>query len=126
MTGSLLPSGFPTLEPFAAKWAVAGSGERAALRGATTAEARQAFFDAAAPLLGSVLDYLDGRPLSRLAAAEQRLMNLMLSLAHVAVAVETQGPDEAAGAPWRERMRITRSPADHHGGAETGGAGDHE
>jgi hypothetical protein len=28
------------------------------------------------------------------------------------MAVEIQGPDEVKSAPWRERMRITRAPAD--------------
>jgi hypothetical protein len=36
----------------------------------------------------------------------------MLALAHVALAVEIQGPDEVKSAPWRDRMRITRSTAD--------------
>ena len=112
MTEALLPSGFSALEPFVARWSVAGAANRAALRGATTYDERQAFFDAANPWLDRGLDYLDGRPLSELSPPEQRLMNLFLSLAHVAQAVETQGPDEAKGAPWRERMRITRAPAD--------------
>jgi hypothetical protein len=112
MTDTSLPSGFSALEPFVARWSVAGTANRAALRGATSYEERQAFFDAATPLLEQGLDYLDGRPLSELSAPEQRLMDIFLSLAHVAQAVETQGPDEAKGAASRQKMRITRSPAD--------------
>ena len=112
MTGALLPGDFAVLEPFAARWAIAGSAERAALRGTSSAEERQAFFEAAGPLLEPVLDYLDARPLAGLDTAEQRLMAMMLSLAHVAQAVEIQGPDESGGVRWRERMRITRAPAD--------------
>jgi hypothetical protein len=54
----------------------------------------------------SALAYLDARPLDGLAPGERRLMNLLLSLAHVALAVEIQGPDEIPSAPWRERMRM--------------------
>ncbi|GAA0295770.1 hypothetical protein GCM10009087_01900 [Sphingomonas oligophenolica] len=112
MTARLLPLDFAALEPFAPRWAITGSAHRAALRGASSAEERQAFFEAAGPLLAPALDYLDSRPLAGLDAAEQRLMAMMLSLAHVAQAVEIQGPDESGGARWRERMRIGRTPAD--------------
>lgn len=109
---SALPPGFAALEPFVDRWALPTSAERAALRGAATPEEREAFFAAAAPLMEGALDLLDRRPLADHDAGEQRLMQLMLSLAHVAMAVEIQGKDEAKGTPWRERMRITRAPAD--------------
>jgi hypothetical protein len=112
MTGALLPPDFAALEPFVARWVVAGSADRAALRGAAPSEEREAFFGAAGPLLEPALDYLDSRPLAGLDAAEERLMTMMLSFAHVAQAVEIQGPDEDGGARWRERMLITRAPAD--------------
>lgn len=110
MTG--LPQGYEALEPFVAHWAVAGSAERACLRADSTAEEREAFFAAAAPLMEGALDLLDRRPLADHDAREQRLMQLMLALAHVAMAVEIQGKDEPKGSPWRGRMRITRAPAD--------------
>jgi len=112
MTGALLPPDFAALEPFVARWAVAGSAERAALRGASSPEEREAFFETAGPLLEPALDYLDARPLAGFDAAKERLMKMMLSLAHIAQAVEIQGPDESGGARWRERMLITRAPAD--------------
>jgi hypothetical protein len=116
----LLPEGFEGLEPFVERWAVAGTAARSAVRGSSTPEERVAFFAAGAPLLGRALDYLDGKPLAQLAGADERLMNLMLALAHVGLAVEIQGPDEAPSAPWRARMRITRAPADFSpaGGAQ--------
>lgn len=107
-----LPPEFAALEPFAGRWAVRGSANRAALRTASAPEEREAFFAAASPALDRALEYLDARPLNALAATEARLMDLMLSLAHIALAVEIQGPDEAKSAQWRDRMRITRSPAD--------------
>ncbi|MBW8783066.1 MAG: hypothetical protein JF593_00235 [Novosphingobium sp.] len=107
-----LPSGFAALEPFVSTWAVATTAERAALRGSSTAEQREAFFAAASPLLETALDHLDKSDVRHLAPADQRLMQLMLALAHISHAVEIQGPDEAAHTPWRARMRIIRSPAD--------------
>ena len=107
-----LPSQFAALEPFVARWAISGTAQRAALRIASTPEEREAFFAAAEPLAEAALGYLDERRLDALAPEEARLMDLMLSLAHVALAVEIQGPDEVPSGPWRERMRITRSAAD--------------
>lgn len=107
-----LPADFAGLEPFAERWALPTTAERAALRTASTPEDREAFFAAAAPLLDPALDHLDGVALDAFSAEERRLMDLMLSLAHVALAVEIQGPDETRSAPWRDRMRIDRSTAD--------------
>lgn len=113
MTGShTLPPEFAALEAFAGRWAVRGSANRAALRTASAPDEREAFFTAAGPLLDRALEYLDARSLNAFTPAEARLMDLMLSLAHVALAVEIQGPDEAKSVKWRDRMRITRSPAD--------------
>jgi hypothetical protein len=111
-TAHPLPPEFAALEPFTERWAVRGSANRAALRTASTPEEREAFFAAATPLLDRALEYLDARQLNAFTSAETRLMDLMLSLAHIALAVEIQGPDEAKSAQWRDRMRITRAPAD--------------
>ena len=46
-------------------------------------------------------------------AESKRLMDLMLTLAHIALAVEIQGPDEIKSAPSRDRTRIIRSAADN-------------
>ncbi len=108
---SALPAGFEALQPFVAKWAVEGTAARAALRGDSTAEERQAFYDAASPLLAPALDHLDATPLAEHDDAQKSLMNLTLSLAHVALAVEVQGPDEDKHARSRNAMVITRSPA---------------
>ena len=107
-----LPAEFAALEPFVELWALSTTAERAARRTASTPQEREAFFAAAAPLLDPVLDRLDAVALTTFSVQEQRLMDLMLSLAHVALAVEIQGPDEARSAPWRDRMRIDRSIAD--------------
>jgi hypothetical protein len=109
---SSLPPAFATLEPFVFAWALERTEDRAAKRSASTPGEREAFFAVASPLLDEALDYLDSQRLQDLASPDRRLMNLMLALAHVALAVEIQGPDEVKSGPWRDRMRITRSTAD--------------
>lgn len=107
-----LPPGFVALEPFVPQWSLSRTAERAARRSNSTTAEREVFFASAAPLLDAALDYLDGQGLRSLSPEDERLMNVMLSLAHVALAVEIQGPDETKSAPWRDRMRIDRSAAD--------------
>lgn len=109
---STLPAGFAALEPFVQRWSLATTAERAARRSASTPDEREAFFAATGPLMETALDYLDQRALGDFTPAEQHLMNLMLSFAHIIQAVEIMGPDEAKTAPWRDRMRITRASAD--------------
>lgn len=43
---------------------------------------------------------------------ERRLMNLMLSLAHISLSAEILGDEEPANLDLRQYMKITRSPAD--------------
>jgi hypothetical protein len=108
---ALLPKGFAALEPLAAKWAVSGSVARAARRGDSTATEREAFYATAKELLTPALAYLDARSLESFTPQEQRLMDMMLSLAHVALAVEGLGDDEPRHAAMRQHMHITRTPA---------------
>lgn len=109
---TLLPNGFATLEPFAATWAIDGSAARAAQRGHASAEDRSAFHAAMSPLILPALALLDAKPLADHDTAEQRLMQMCLAFAHIALAVETQGEDEAKHTPQRDEMIITRTPAD--------------
>lgn len=108
----VLPAGFESLEPFAARFAQAGTAARAQLRSDTSAEERQSFYEAARDLIGPALDMLDAQPPGGLDEAEQRLMNLCLAFAHIALAIEIQGPDEARHAGLRAQMKVVRSTAD--------------
>lgn len=110
-TDTTLPEGFTALEPFVAGWALEGSATRAARRGASTFEEREAFYGAAVGELSRALDYLDGKGFAGMDAADTRLMNLMLSLGHVALAVEQQKDAEPRHAADRAFMHITRTPA---------------
>jgi hypothetical protein len=107
-----LPAGFERLEPFVPAWAIQGAAARSQRRLNSTADERVAFFEAAKDLAQPALARLDERPLSQHDAAEKRLMDLMLSFAHVALAVETQGDQEPVHAQAARNMRITRAPSD--------------
>lgn len=107
-----LPAGFASLESFVEGWALDSSVARAARRGASTPEERQAFYAAMAPQLPAALELLDAKPFAEHDAGERSLLKLCLAAAHVALAVEALGEDEAKHAPHRNDMIITRTPAD--------------
>jgi len=102
-----LPEGFESLEAFVADWAIADLPGRDAMRGKSTREQREAFYEAASALLEPALDYLDARPLASLSPPDERLMNLLLSLAHVALAEEIQHEDEERHAWLRSFLPFT-------------------
>lgn len=108
---SLLPDGFADLAPFVDAWAVEEAAARAARRGESRAADRQAFYEAAKSRLADALSYLDQRPLASFSEQDKRLMNLMLSFGHVALAIEIQGPDEDRHARLARHMRIVRTAA---------------
>lgn len=110
---STLPKGFEALEPFVARWALPTGGQRAEMRGAAPADERKAFYGAASALVDDALNYLDAKPLAEHDESEQRLMQLMLSLAHVAMAEEVHDDMEAQHASYRAFMPVTRTPADY-------------
>ncbi len=109
---SLLPEQFTALSPFVERWAVNGSAARANLRGSSSATEREAYYNAMMPLAAQALDYLDSRNWGQYEAAEDRLMAMLLSFAHVSIAVEIQKEDEANHAIARAFMPITHAPAD--------------
>ena len=109
---SLLPAGFDALAPFVEYWAADTAAGRARCRDPSDEASRAAFYDAANDLVPKALACLDERPLDRLDESEQRLMRLVLSFAHVAMAVELQREEEPRHARYRPFMRITRAPAD--------------
>ena len=85
---------------------------RARCRDLSDEASRVAFYNAANELVPKALACLDKRPLDQLDESEQRLMRLVLSFAHVAMAVELQREEEPRHARYRPYMRITRAPAD--------------
>ncbi|MBU6267285.1 MAG: hypothetical protein KGN34_07080 [Sphingomonadales bacterium] len=107
-----LPAGFAALEAFVPFWAAGTLAGRDAARLNSTPEERQRFYTVAGELAPAAMDYLDARELASFTPPERTLMNLMLSLAHVALAVELQGDDEAIHAFGARRMPIVRGHAD--------------
>jgi hypothetical protein len=109
---AMLPSGFESLEPFVASWAIDGAVNRAHRRLVSSDPERIAFFNAAKDVVPAALEYLNKKSPDQFDEKEQRLMNLLLSLCHVAQAVEIQGDDEPRHALVRRHMKITRASAD--------------
>jgi hypothetical protein len=107
-----LPQGFAQLAPLVEGWALPTSALRAERRSTSSPAERAAFHDAVEPLLEEALAWLDRQRLDALDEAGTNLMNLCLMMAHIALAVETQGDNEPHHAPHRDAMRITRTPAD--------------
>lgn len=112
VTEALLPAGFETLEPFVARWAIGTTAGRAAARDNSSPVERAELYEAVVGRKAEALALLDSFPVDALPPAEQRLMDLLLAFAHVAIAVEVQKDDEAKHAVDRRQMRITRSTAD--------------
>lgn len=112
MSETKLPAGFEALEPFATTWAIEGANNRLQRRLTSSESERVAFFEAARDLLPAALEHLDGKPLAQFDARERRLMNLFLTFAHVALAVEIQGDHEPRHAEGARHITITRAPAD--------------
>lgn len=108
---SRLPPGFEALDPFVDTWDLETTDQRAKRRLVVPEPERAAFYDAAKPLLPVALGFLDKKPLGQFDEREARLMNLMLSLAHVSLAVEVQRGNEAKHALGARHLTIVRSPA---------------
>jgi len=122
---SLLPDGFAALEPFVERWAGDTAAMRAHLRDSASFAEAAAFYAAARPLVESALTRLDAKPIAHHDGGERRLMHLMLTFAHVSLAIEVQDKDEPAHGKLREHMRITRAPADFPPTVADGTTDDH-
>ena len=107
-----LPRGFEALCPFVESWAARTAAGRAECRQVRTEADRKSFYQAAHPLLPEALQYLDSKSLDALDQSEQRLMYLVLSFAHIAMAEELHREKEAEHARDRHFLQITRAPAD--------------
>lgn len=114
---NVLPSGYETLEPFVADWAIPSLAGRAARRDTCTVEERLAFYEATRPIVAQALAELDTKALDEFNEREQRLMALLLSYAQVAMTVEVRQEGEAAHARDRKHMVITHEPQGLRGAA---------
>ena len=109
---NLLPAGFAALEPFVAQWSIAGAANRVQRRLDSEAAERIAFYNAALDLAAPALALLDQKSLDQFDDKDERLMNLLLTLAHISLAVEVQAEAEPKHARFARFMPITRAPSD--------------
>lgn len=110
MTGQgRLPDEFADLERFADQWAIETSEGRKQERIRSTAADREAFHAAAHPLAARGLAHLDTAPIDSWGRQERELMHILLSLAHVSLAIEKQRDQEARHAINHAHFTITRS-----------------
>lgn len=107
-----LPAGFESLEEFVSLWCVTSTAARAQRRFESSRDERKVFFDAMKDRQVAALDLLDRKPLRMLDEKEGRLLNLLLSFAHVALAIEVQGTEEERHRQMSRHMIVTRSVAD--------------
>jgi hypothetical protein len=110
---SRLPEGFEALEPFVDRWARPSSAARVEARLDSDDAARAAFYTAGRERLAEALALLDRKPLGEHDEKERRLMDLLLSLAHVSLAVELQRDHEPSQAAGRRHIRVIGTTADH-------------
>jgi hypothetical protein len=85
---SPLPDGFGDLAAFASVWALPTELERNRQRHRATIEDIQRFYDAMLARMDAIMEHLNRYRLDDLPAAERRLLDLALSLAEVAPAIE--------------------------------------
>lgn len=87
MSTYVLPSAFADLESWAA-WSLPTEAQRSARRQSVGFAEIEAFYHAMLARIDAALAHLNQSPVDTLPEAEQRLMDLCLSLAEVAPAVE--------------------------------------
>ncbi len=88
MSVSLLPEPFRDLEIFVDAWALPTEAARNEKRLSSTMEELEVFYQAMAPRMEAIMEYLNQFPLDQLPEDPKRLFYLTLSLAEVAPAVE--------------------------------------
>ncbi|MEU8895960.1 hypothetical protein [Nocardia sp. NPDC048505] len=88
MSTPLLPGPFADLEPFAARWCLAGEPARYARRLASSMAEMQRFYDAITPRAEDAIAYCDKFPLNELPDDAKNLMHLLYSMIMVSFPVE--------------------------------------
>ena len=90
MSGIGLPAGFEDLLPWA-DWSQSRIDARRDLRIGSSMEDIEAFYEAMLPRLGAVLDHLAATQMESIDPPSEALLNMALSLAEIAPAVEQFG-----------------------------------
>ena len=111
-TARSLPAGFEDLEPFVATWALPATADRVAQRGRTTLAEKRAFYQVAGARLANALHHLDALDCKQLDGPDRRLFELVLSVAHISLAVERQKEADEALTLARALITVGKSVSD--------------
>ena len=88
MADPLLPNGFDDLEAFARDWALPTERERSLQRHRASIAEIKSFYETMLERVDAAMEHLNRFAMNELPAREQRLLDLALSLAEVAPAIE--------------------------------------
>jgi hypothetical protein len=111
MPDRVLPEGFEPLEPFQAYWGVPTTQERRERREAAAMEDIERFYAAMLAQAPAAIAHLKAFALDAMPATSARLMELLLALAHVAMATELHGQPRAPFTPYPHNVRLVQGPA---------------
>jgi hypothetical protein len=106
----LLPEMFSEWQVFVGQWTATDGDSRLRARLSSSNEERERFFMACSHRVPDALAHLDRCPIAAWTEGDHLLMNLLLNLAHVALAVETQGDAETEHARFAQYMHYTQTP----------------
>ncbi len=105
-----LPEGFQELEPLVGYWAGETNDIRWDRRARAPMEEIRRFYDAMLPRADEALKYLEQFPLGEAPADATRLLCLLLSLPHAAMAVEFHRQPRAVSSPFPHGMNMSKGP----------------
>ena len=104
--GSLLPSEFADLEPYAADWVLPTEAQRNAFRIRRSMEELDAFHNAVFPRLDALCDYIDQFPLDAMPAPAARLLRLGQMVMEIMPATMVYRQPDVPNSVAPEEMRI--------------------
>ncbi|EQB03029.1 hypothetical protein L286_13495 [Sphingobium sp. HDIP04] len=105
----LLPEKFAEWEGFVSAWCLPDTHARFQARYEGDPADLRHFYDSLMPRVEEALAYLDDFPLEAMEEPERNLMNLLMSLSHVAYGLERHGAPRAPNAVYPSRIRLVRS-----------------
>ena len=111
----LLPPQFAELEGFVEYWVRDTNDERWQQRSRAPMVEIEAFYKAALACAEEAAGYLESFPLHDMPPDAERLLKLLLGLAHAAIAVEMHGQPRARHATFPQRVHVVNGPAPYGG-----------
>ena len=103
---AILAERFSDLDPYVGRWSLETEAERFHNRVTGDFDETKKFYDAMAPRMGEVIEYLNATPLAEFDDRQKALFHLAQSFFEAAIAVEMLGePDESTMLP-PERINI--------------------